>query len=84
MGRNHNSQKNPLHHEAKARNQPKERVMTEIMRSGNELTQMEVKQRIALQGLCSERTIERKIKALIQEVRIIKIGERNAILKVAS
>ena len=61
----------------------KDKIMMEIVRNGNEIEQLELKNHIVNEGLCSPRTVERKINQLAREGRIIKIGERNAILKVA-
>ena len=61
----------------------KEKIMMEIARNGNEIRQSELKNRIVLEGLCSGRTIERKINELLSEGRIIKIGQRDGVLKVA-
>ena len=61
----------------------KEKIMMEIVRNGNKIRQMELKTHIINEGLCSHRTVERKINELAREGRIVKIGDRDAVLKVA-
>ncbi len=61
----------------------KDKIMIEIMRRGNNVRQAELKKDLVAEGLCSERTIETKINQLATEGKIIKVGQRNATLKVA-
>ncbi len=62
----------------------KEKIMMEIARRGNDVRQVELKKDLVAEGLCSERTIERKINQLAREGRIIKRGQRNATLQLAT
>lgn len=61
----------------------KDKILMEILRRGNNVRQTELKKDLVAEGLCSERTIETKINQLATEGKIVKVGERNAILKVA-
>ena len=61
----------------------REKIMMEIVRNGNQIRQMELKNQIVAEGLCSSKTVDRKINQLATEGRIIKIGQRNPILKIA-
>lgn len=61
----------------------KEKIMIEILRRGNNVRQNELKKDLVEQGLCSAKTIERKINQLATDGKILKVGQRNAILKVS-